>query len=329
LRHWRLAAGTAGLVALVPAAAFAAPMWPLSTASSQGRSIQFLWWLLMALAGVVFVGVIGCLLIMIVRFRARPGDPDPAPNYGSHRLEITWTVIPIAVLAVVFAFMVRTMNDATTIGPDAYDITVIGHQWWWEFRYAGDVATANELHVPAGRQVRLSLQSADVVHNFWVPALNGKEQTIPGTNNIWTFTVDHPATFDGACSEYCGSQHGWMRLDVVADDPSTFTTWLAAQQAPASPSVLNAHQDALKLYSDNACGGCHTVAGLSGGKVAPDLTHVGSRATIGAGVLQNTPDNMAKWLVDPQQYKPGSYMPNFHFSQQQASQMAAFLEDLK
>ncbi|MBV8084123.1 MAG: cytochrome c oxidase subunit II [Chloroflexi bacterium] len=316
-------------MALVPAVAWAEPMWPLSTASSQGRSIQFLWWLLMSLAGVVLVGILGWLLIIIVRFRARPGAPDPTPSYGNRRIEIGWTAIPIAILVVVFVFMVRTMNAATAIGPDAYDITVVGHQWWWEFRYPSNVAAANELHVPAGRQVRLSLQSADVVHSFWVPALNGKEQAIPGTNNLWTFTVDSPQKFDGACAEYCGNQHGWMRLEVTADDASAFTTWVATQQAPASASVLAAHQDAVKLYSDNACGGCHTINGLSGAKVAPDLTHIGSRATLGAGVLPNTPDNMVTWLLDPQAYKPGSFMPNFHFTNQQASQLAAFLEDLK
>jgi len=304
-------------------------MWPLSTASAQGRSIQFLFWLVIALALLIFVGVIGCLLIIIVRFRARPGALDPAPNYGNPRLEIGWTAIPVVILIVVFVFMVRTMNETTTIASNAFDVTVIGHQWWWEFRYPGKIVAANELHVPAGRQIRLSLQSADVVHNFWVPALNGKEQTIPGTTNIWTFTVDQPGKFDGACSEYCGSQHGWMRLTVVADDASAFNSWLSAQQAPAASATVGAHQDAIKLYAANACGGCHTIAGVSAGTVAPDLTHIGSRMTIGAGVLPNTQADMAKWLMDPQGYKPGSFMPNFHFTADQARQMAAFLEDLK
>lgn len=327
-RRWLLASGLLPLAfSLFPSSVFAASYWPVSALTLQARSIQWLFWLVMAIAGVFLFGVIGALLYVIVRFRGRPGQPDPPPKYGNLKLEFWWTIIPFALLVVVFGFTVRGVTEETTIAPNALDITVIGHQWWWEYRYPGNVAAANELHVPVGRQVRLNLQSADVVHTFWVPELAGKEQTIPGQNNEWTFTAEQPGRYDGACSEYCGTQHGWMRLTVVADPPRTFDTWLAAQQQPGA-NLAN-HQEGAQLYVNNACGGCHTIQGLSDGKAAPDLTHIGSRTTIAAGELQNTPENMARWMKNPQDVKPGALMPNFHFTDEQARQLAALLEDLK
>ncbi|MBV9119597.1 MAG: cytochrome c oxidase subunit II [Chloroflexi bacterium] len=323
--RWPAAAAAAALAVAIPESALAAPFWQTSATSSQAQSISFLFWVVMAIAAVLLVGVLGALLLIVVRFRDRPGAFDPRPVYGNLRLEMVWTGIPIVILIVVFGLMVGEMGKEIDIGPNALDITLVGHQWWWEFRYPDNVVTANELHVPVGRQVRLTLLSADVVHNFWVPSLNGKEQMIPGQTNIWTFTAGSAGTYDGACSEYCGTQHGWMRLTVVADQPAAFDQWLAAQRAPgpaASPA-------ALQIYTANACGGCHTIAGVSNGKVAPDLSHIGSRQTIGAGVITNTPDNMRRWLQSPQDVKPGSYMPDFHFSGDQAQTLATYLESLK
>jgi cytochrome c oxidase subunit II len=312
---------------LLATPASASSFWPVSAQTPQARSITFLFWLVMAVAAVFLFGILGALLYMMVRFRARPGQPEPRARYGSLRLELWWTLIPFGLLVVVFGVMTREIGREVAVDPNALEITVVGHQWWWEFRYPQDTVTANELHVPVGRQVKLTLQSADVVHNFWVPDLGGKIQTIPGQNNLLTFTAERPASYDGACSEYCGTQHGWMRLKVVADAQPDFDRWLTAQgQAPANTA---GHQDALKLYASNACGGCHTIQGLSAGKVAPDLSHIGNRSTIGAGVITNTPDNMVRWMQDPQAVKPGSLMPNFHFTPEEARQMAALLEDLK
>lgn len=315
------------LALLAAAPTSAASFWPANPQTAQARSITFLFWLVMAVAAVFLVGILGALLVIALRFRAREGRPDPRPIYGNLRLELWWTGIPLALLIMVFVFMVGSVREQTTIASNALDVTLVGHQWWWEYRYPDNIVAANELHVPTGRQVKLNLLSADVVHNFWVPELAGKEQMIPGQNNVWTFTAEKPGTYDGACSEYCGTQHGWMRLSVMADAPADFERWLAAQKA--APTTLGSHGDALALYASNACGGCHTIQGVSQGKVAPDLTHIGSRTTIGAGVLANTPDNMVRWMTDPQAIKPGSLMPNFHFDDAQAKQMAAFLEDLK
>ncbi|HEY8692317.1 MAG TPA: cytochrome c oxidase subunit II [Chloroflexota bacterium] len=315
------------LALLLAAPASASSFWPVNPQSAQARSITFLFWLVMAVAGVFLFGVLGALLYIGWRFRSRAGMAEPRPNYGNLRLEMWWTGIPVVLLVVVFGFMVGAVRDETTIDRNALEVTLVGHQWWWELRYPDNAIAANELHVPVGRQVRLNLQSADVVHNFWVPELAGKEQMIPGQSNVWTFTAEKAGSYDGACSEFCGTQHGWMRLTVIADAPADFERWLAAQKQ--APSSASSHGDALALYARNACGGCHTIQGVSDGKVAPDLTHIGSRTTIGSGVLANTQDNMVKWMKDPQAYKPGSLMPNFHFSDQQARDMAALLEDLK
>lgn len=303
--------------------------WPVNPQTPQARSIVFLFWIVIGVSAIILIGVLGALLYFIVRFRGRPGQPDPRPIYGNLKLELWWTAIPFGLLVIVFGFMVGEVRSETTIAPNALDITVIGHQWWWEYRYPENVVAANELHVPVGRQVRLVLQSADVVHTFWVPELAGKEQTIPGQNNIWTFTAEKAGSYDGACSEYCGTQHGWMRLTVVADQPADFDRWLTTQRTAVPAAFAGGHAEGMKLFTDNACGGCHTVNGMSTGKAAPDLTHIGSRSTIGAGVLPNSADNMTRWMTNPQDYKPGSLMPNFHFTQEQARQISAFLMDLK
>jgi cytochrome c oxidase subunit II len=323
------AAGLGAALALLPAAALAAPFWPVAPQTEQARSIVFLFWFVMAVAAFFLFGILGALIYIAVRFRAGQGQAEPRPNYGNLKIEAWWTGIPAALLVVVFVLMVREMNKQLAIPQNALTIDLVGHQWWWEYRYPDGVIAANELHVPVGQAVRLNLQSADVVHNFWVPELNGKEQMIPGQNNVWNFTAEKPGQYDGACSEYCGTQHGWMRLRVIADSPADFTTWVNAQKAPAPQSVTSTNAAAMQIYTTNACGGCHTIQGISSGSVAPDLTHVGSRATLGAGVLANTPDNMTAWMKNPQQFKPGSLMPNFHFSDDQARQIAAFLEDLK
>lgn len=315
-------------LALVPVAALAAPFWPVAPQTEQARSIVFLFWFVMAVAAFFLFGVLGALGYIAFRFRAGHGQPEPRPNYGNLRIEAWWTGIPAALLVVVFVLMVREMNKEIAIPQNALAIDLVGHQWWWEYRYPDNVVAANELHVPVGRAVRLNLLSADVVHNFWVPELNGKEQMIPGQSNTWNFTAEKPGQYDGACSEYCGTQHGWMRLRVIADNPADFDAWLSAQKA-AAPAGATGNQAAMQLFTANACGGCHTIQGVSNGKVAPDLTHIGSRTTIGAGVLPNTADNMTRWMANPQEVKPGSLMPNFHFTTEQARQMATFLEDLK
>ena len=325
------AAGLGGVFALLlPAAAFAAPYWAVLGDSPQARSIQHLFWIVIGVAFVFLFGIEGALLYVVFRFRARPGDEGDAPQvYGNRRLEVWWTIVPALILVVMFIFTVRAVGEETAVAPNALPVTVIGHQWWWEFRYPTlGVVTANELHVPVGRSIDFTLESADVVHSFWLPLLGGKEQLIPGQKNRWTFTVDKAGSYDGACSEYCGGAHAWMRLTLVADTPAQFEAWAKAQAAPAASTGASAK--ALRVFTQNACSQCHAIRGTTAsGAVAPDLTHVGSRTTLGGGVLANNAGDMARWLENPQAVKPGVLMPDLHLSADDLSTLTAYLEGLK
>jgi len=324
------ASAAMAIIVVVPTAAWAAPFWPVSPASPQARSQVTLFWIVIAIAFVFLFVVLGVLVYVMLRFRARPGQPEPRQIYGNQRLELWWTAIPMGILVVIFGFTVRAVTDETAIAADALPVAVVGHQWWWEFRYPTlGVTTANELQLPVGRAVHFTLESADVIHTFWFPELGGKEQTIPGTSNVWTFTPERAGEFEGACSEYCGVQHAWMRMRLIVQTPQDFDAWVEQQRRPPQAIGLPEHQEALRLWSANACGQCHTIAGLSSGIVGPDLTHAGSRGILAGGVLKNDPDNMTRWLRDPQRFKPGSYMPNLHLDDQQAIALARFLEDLK
>ena len=315
-----------------PARALAEPYWAAAPQSSDVRSSQQLFWIVVGFAFLFLVTVEGILLTIIVRYRRRPGAGEPRQVYSNTKLEIWWTGVPIVILILIFVISVREVSAETSIGPNALPITIIGHQWWWELRYPTlGVITANEIHVPAGRQIKLTLQSADVVHNFWVPELAGKEQLIPGVSNTWSFRTERIGTYGGACSEYCGGAHAWMLLRVVAESPADFQAW-SAQQARPAVVPPTADQQAQQLFAANACAQCHTIRGTAAaGTVGPDLTHVGSRQTLAAGRLANTAGNLAAWIHDPQaqDMKPASLMPNMHLSPEQASVLAQYLEQLK
>jgi cytochrome c oxidase subunit 2 len=192
------------------------------------------------------------------------------------------------------------------------------------------VVTANEMHVPVGRPVRVQLESADVIHSFWVPRLSGKTDMIPGkTNELW-FMAQAPDAYLGQCAEFCGIQHAWMLLRIVAQPESDFNAWLAGQQRLAARPTESTAQQGERIFLAQTCVNCHAIRGsAAAGTVGPDLTHIGSRQTIGAGVLDNTPANMRSWLKDPQAFKPGSNMPDFHLSDDEIAALAAYLDGLK
>jgi cytochrome c oxidase subunit II len=193
---------------------------------------------------------------------------------------------------------------------NAQPLVVTGYQWWWQFTYPNQqVITANELHVPVGVPLEVSLQSADVIHSFHVPRFGWMQDLVPGKTNSMNILVERPGTFDGSCNQYCGLQHAWMRLRVVADTPDQFNAWAQQQAAPAVLTGSLGEQ----VFQQNTCVSCHTIRGLNGasGTVGPDLTHLGSRSTLGAGVVDNTPENLRAWISNPQQIKPGVLMPAF------------------
>lgn len=299
------------------------------------EAIGSLAWIVTAIAFVIFVGVEAVLLWASWRYRASRVPGIPPQRYGHRRLEIAWTIAPIVVLAIVAVFMIQTMAEIGVSTPQAGQpsmrVVAKGYQWWWEYRYprdgADDVVVANELHIPVGVPVELDLESGDVIHSFWVPDLNGKTDMIPGRTNTLRLYASRAGTYDGQCAEFCGVEHAWMRISVVAEAQADFDRWLAAQGAGAGAGSGSAGE---RVFTGNLCASCHTIRGTAAaGAAGPDLTHVGSRAWLAAGVLRNTPQNMRAWLADPQHYKPGAFMPKVPLSGADLDALVTYLEGLK
>jgi cytochrome c oxidase subunit 2 len=220
----------------------------------------------------------------------------------------------------------------TQEAPAATDlrVNVAGKQWWWEFKYPQlNVATANELHLPVGQTVTFFLHAPDVIHSFWIPHLGGKRDVVPHRVNRITMTPEVPGEYVGQCAEYCGTSHANMRFRVVVHPPGGFEQWVKTQQAPPVESTDPLAQQGKSLYAQSACVGCHTIAGVSGGEIGPNLTHFGSRKTLAANMLPNTPQNVARWLENPDHVKPGARMPNLGIAGEQSKALAAYLVSLK
>ena len=204
------------------------------------------------------------------------------------------------------------------------DLRIVAHQWWWEIIYLkSGVTTANEIHIPVRKQLLVDFRSADVIHDFWVPALGRKIDVVPGHPNRLWIEADHGGTYLGACAEFCGNEHAWMRIMVIADSPDDFAAWIKQQEGVPPNPVTADEQLGAKIYRENICTNCHLRS------VGPDLTHVASRRTLAAGALENTPQNLAAWLRDPDDFKPGSNMPNFKLSDGDVRALVAFLETQK
>jgi cytochrome c oxidase subunit 2 len=300
------------------------------TVTAQGMSISSLFALELVISALLLAIVVGVLTTALVRFRARPGDAgDPPQVHGNRTLEVIWTATPALTLAVVFVLMVLTMRSVNAGAPNAEALVVTGHQWWWAFTYPNQqVVTANEVHVPLGTPLQVALQSADVIHAFHVPRFGWMQDLVPGkTNSMW-MVVERAGTFDGTCNQYCGLQHAWMRLLVVAEPADQFTTWVQQQRQPVVPTGSRGEQ----VFLQNTCISCHTIRGLPGasGTVGPDLTHLASRSTLGAGVINNTPANLQSWISNPQAIKPGVLMPAFgSLNAADLSALVDYLETLK
>ena len=280
----------------------------------------------------IFGVVAGAITYAIFRFRGREGEPDPKQFAGSEKVEIIWTVIPFLIVVFLFVLTLRGMNRADPPPAPSPDLVVTGHQFWWEAQYpASGAVTANEIHIPIGKPLSVRLDSKDVLHEFWVPELARKMTTVPGQpNHIW-LQADKPGVYIGTCSEFCGTQHAWMRILVVAEELSKFEEWQRAQLQPGLAATSAAAAKGLALFQTSTCINCHAIRGVTGADahVAPDLTHVASRKQLGAGILENTPANMRRWLKNPQHIKPGALMPDFNFTDQELDQLREYLETLR
>ncbi len=296
----------------------------------QAVSITSLFGIELVISALLLLLVVGWLAIALVRFRAAPGDGvEPRQIYGNRRLEIIWTAAPVLTLASITLLMVQTMRGVEAAPPpDAFQVRIIGHQWWWELSYPGSQGvTANELHLPTGTPIAVSLGSVDVIHSFHVPQFGWMRDAVPGKANQMAFYVERSGTFEGVCNQYCGLQHAWMRVRVVAQSPDQFNAWLQHESQPAPASDGRGQQ----VFLQNTCVNCHTIRGVaSQANIGPDLTHIGSRSTLGAGVIDNTAAAMRRWLRNAASIKPGVLMPPFqNLSEVDLTDLADYLEGLK
>lgn len=327
-----------GSLALAGTAYAGSPTNIFAPAGTPARSIFSLSMLVLSVTLVIFLIVAGLLLYAIIRYRRRPGDSDqePAQIYGSNQIELAWTVIPILIVIMLFLSTTRVILGTEHIPKpgNALDVTVIGHQFWWEYRYPKfGVVTANELHVPVSDPANmtptyLNMTSADTDHSFWVPRLAGKMDLIPNRINVMWIDPEQPGLYLGQCAQYCGVQHAKMLLRVYADSPADFAKWIEHQKQPANEDFTGnpAAAEGKQVFMHNACINCHTISGtVATGRFGPDLTHFASRDTLASGAVPNTPENLRKWIDDPGTIKPGAMMPSMHLNQHDLDLITAYL----
>jgi cytochrome c oxidase subunit 2 len=296
--------------------------------------------LVLSITSGIFLVVGGLLLYALLRYRHRPNDlnaaQEPAQIYGSNQIELSWTVIPILIVVMLFLATARVIL-ATEDAPkpvSALDVTVIGHQFWWEYRYPKlGIVTANELHIPVSdpkhpTPTYLTMSSADTDHSFWVPRLAGKTDLIPNQVNTMWIDPNNTGLYLGQCAQYCGVQHAKMLIRIYADSPADFAAWVAHQQelAVENPSAAEGRE----IFQHNACISCHAVAGtVATGRFGPDLTHIASRDTIASGSVPNTAANLRAFVDNPASFKPGALMPPMHLNDHDLNAVTAYLMSLK
>jgi cytochrome c oxidase subunit II len=284
----------------------------LDPGSVGAAEISQLFYIILGIATVVFVGVEGLLFYSIFRFRNRPAS-EAVQVHGNTKLEIAWTIVPAIILVILLGFTLRTMASVRApVGDNALQIKVIGHQWWWEFQYPEwNIKTANELIVPVGRPIQVELQSFDVQHGFWAPQLFGKMDALPGHTNKMNFTVTEAGNYGAQCTQMCGTEHAQMRFEIIAMSASQFSDWALAQSKAADAPTDDAATRGQALVIKN-CAACHAVNGTdAAGAVGPNLTHLWSRTFIAGGILPLNDDNLTRWVTDAPKLKPGIVMPNF------------------
>lgn len=312
----------------------------LDPASPQAEAINDLFMQVLVISAIIFAIVAGLIFIAIVRGRRKQTLPDQ--DFGSEKAEIAWMVGPIIIviwLVAISANLVITLNAIPKADPDGktdlseIDLIVTGHQWWWEVEYPkSGVISANEIYIPVGKKLRVQVSSDDVIHCFWVAQLGRKIDAIPGRDNYIWLEADKPGSYQGRCSEYCGAQHAWMNFKVYAVSNEKYEQWIANElKDTKQPKLLSPLASAGKEFFFQAtCQQCHTIEGTPAkAMIGPDLTHFASRKEIGAGVIENSPENLALWLKDPQALKPGCKMPNFKLNEEHLKQLVAYLETLK
>lgn len=329
----------------MPLARPAAPLEhsALAPAGIQAEHIARLWQLTLIVCGCVFAAVlIGVLFALMRRRGATPATPpdlsvNVTPERRTRRAVVCVSMLSVFLLVGLIVADVLTDRALSKLpDADALHIDLTGWQWWWQARYATDhahaaFATANELHIPVGRPIVITLHGGDVIHSFWVPNLHGKKDLLPGITSTIELRADRAGTYDGPCAEFCRAEHARMALRVVAEPPDRYAAWATAQSASAAPVPADARAArGMRVFEQSACANCHTVRGTSAvGRLGPDLTHLMSRQTIAAGVLPNDAADLTRWIRDPGAVKPGTTMPAVPLSAPDLQTLVAWLTTLK
>jgi cytochrome c oxidase subunit II len=343
-RPFLRAVALASMMLLLGACAFIeiedAPLTTFEPAGPFAERIDGLFWPVFWIAVGVFVLVQGVILVAVLLFRDKDGAKEPKQLHGSPRLEVAWTVIPALILAGIAVPTTAAVFDLTDCGADALEIQVTGHQWWFEYHYPdAGVDTANVMVIPAGQEVCATMTSDDVMHNFWIPALNGKRYLVPGHTTELRLQADQPGEYWGHCGEFCGLSHSLMRARVLAVSPVEYQAWLQDQRSPAAlPAEGTPEHDGYQVYLAKACTQCHTVRfddGSASNIVAadafngPDLTHFAGRNVFAGATLPEEGESyeaaLKRWLADPPNIKPGSFMPNLALTEQEIDDLIAWL----
>lgn len=329
--------GAVRLCLSIPASVSLWPQSALDPAGPQAGRISHIWWVMFAVSSVVFTLVIISLLYSIFRARRRK-EPVAGPEADRRMTKVVLGATALTVI-ILFGLLIDDVIVGRALSSlpahDDLGIEVIGHQWWWEVRYphtdpSQSFTTANEIHIPVGKSVMLTITSRDVIHSFWVPNLHGKKDLIPGHMNTMWVQADSPGIYRGQCAEFCGYQHAHMAFVVVAEPEEQFNQWYDRQRSPAVQPDDPVKARGQQLFLSSRCVICHKIVGTPAGSIAgPDLTHVASRQTIGAGTLPNTRDHLSSWIANPQQIKPGIRMPPNNFNSEDIESLLAYLESLQ
>jgi cytochrome c oxidase subunit 2 len=310
---------------------FSGSLFPAASISAMQMNRLFFEFLLAA--GAIMILIIFLVLFAAIRFRSEKRPEIPPQISGNTRLEMMWTIIPGLLIAFFFILTIRAIVSINKDIPDHHppDLVIVAHQWWWEISYPDyKVRTANELHIPIKRKFYTVVESADVVHDWWVPALGRKIDAIPGHSNYTWIEADTPGDYEGACSEFCGMQHAWMRIKVIAEADSDFKQWIASQKKAAVHPTDSLAVQGEAYFQEKSCANCHRISGTNASaEIGPDLSHIASRQTILSGMLPNNRKNLERWLRNPQKVKEGANMPDFRLTGLELKSLVQYLEELK
>ena len=354
--RWLLVFGLLSLVILLVACTPSHPQSTFEAAGPVAKNQLNLFWILFWASLGIFIVVVGALLFTLFRFREKAGDALPVQTHGNRRLEIAWTVAPSLLLIALAIMTVQTLFELDSPSQDdPLEVEVIAHQWWFEFIYPQyNITTANEFNIPVGRDISFKVDSKDVIHSFWVPKLSGKMDVIPNVTNKTWFNASEPGVYYGQCAEFCGIAHAFMKFRVIAQPEEEFLRWVGGQQAPAKFATEGLAAEGSLVFNTKGCITCHTVAGpdsmamrdsrnasfLAGQPLshAPNLAHFASRGSFAGSMFENTDENLAAWLKDPEGVKPGNRMarladafnnPDLALSDSDIDALVAYLQSLE